>query len=174
MPTFQDETGKSWTVSIRHKHVREVRERCDGLDLLAVCVPGSGLIDELYYDDIKLQRVVWAIVGVDNQIGDVKFDDFEEAMTPGVCESAFGCLMESLSTFLQGSARLPGLEKSLARLMTTLEASAKSQEAVAEMMRGFDPTKDADIAANLLRESTLSEIQNALSGSSGNLQGDSD
>jgi hypothetical protein len=163
MPQFDDNTGKGWTVRISYDGIRAVRDECDGLDLLRSVAPGSDMLDDLAYDDIKTIGVLWALVK--GQACDVTRERFEESMPPDKAEAGFTALTEGLALFFGESERAAKVTISVTTIRETQRAETEFRKALGEQMKAVDPDKAAAMTTTV----ALHELQKDSTDSSGDL-----
>ena len=112
MRTFQDNAGRTWTVTVNVDAVKRVRSLLD-VNLLEV-VDGK-LIERLAADPVLLCDVLYALVKPDADARQVSDQDFGRGMAGDAIDLATTALLEELVDFFpQGKRRL--LQKALAKL----------------------------------------------------------
>ncbi len=140
MKTFQDNNGRTWTITVNVDAIKRVRSLLD-VNLLDV-VDGK-LLERIVSDPVLLCDVIYCLVKPDADARQVTDEDFGRAMAGDAIDHATTALLEELVDFFPGPKRRV-LAKALAKLKA-LEARALQ---VAET-RLDDPELEAQIEAAL-------------------------
>jgi len=96
MKTFQDNAGRTWTVSITVDAIKRVRGLLE-VDLLEVV--GGKLIDRLITDPVLLCDIVYAVCKPEADAQSVSDEEFGRAMAGDAIEHATTALLEELVSF---------------------------------------------------------------------------
>jgi hypothetical protein len=131
MKTFNDNAGRTWTVTINVDSVKRVKSLLD-VNLMEV-VDGK-LLERLAGDPILLCDVIYAVCKIEADAKNVTDEDFGRAMAGDAIDLATTALLEELVDFFpQGRRNL--LRKALAKLkklesmaMTAAETRLDSPE----------------------------------------------
>jgi len=110
MKTFQDNAGRTWTVSITIDAIKRVRGLLD-VDLLEVV--GGKLIDRLITDPVLLCDIVYAVCKPEADAQSVSDEDFGRAMAGDAIEHATTALLEELVSFSPSPRDRANLKKVL-------------------------------------------------------------
>jgi hypothetical protein len=125
MKTFNDTTGRTWTVTINVNAVKRVRSLLD-VNLLDV-IEGK-LLERLVSDPVLLCDIIFALVKPEADARNVSDEEFGRAMAGDCIEQATAAFLEELASFFPQGRRTV-LQKALAKLKTLetrlLEHAAK-------------------------------------------------
>ncbi len=140
MKTFQDNNGRTWTITVNVDAIKRVRSLLE-VNLLDV-VDGK-LLERIVSDPVLLCDVIYCLVKPEADAKQVRDEDLGRAMAGDAIDHATTALLEELVDFFPGPKRRV-LAKALAKLQA-LEARALQ---VAET-RLDDPELEARIEAEL-------------------------
>ncbi|MFQ5733011.1 MAG: hypothetical protein ACE5KM_13805 [Planctomycetaceae bacterium] len=115
MRTFQDLTEQEWTLAITVSTIRDVRVKFDGLDLLDIGNPKSGVLERLFGDVIKFVDLLFYLVRDQAAELDISDEQFGRAMAGDVILDAQQAFVESLADFIPQQTRRDLLRKILAK-----------------------------------------------------------
>ncbi len=140
MKTFQDNNGRTWTITVNVDAIKRVRSLLD-VNLLDV-VDGK-LLERIVSDPVLLCDVIYCLVKPDADARQVTDEDFGRAMAGDAIDHATTALLEELVDFFPGPKR-----RVLSKALTKLKALEARALQVAET-RLDDPELEARIEAEL-------------------------
>jgi len=119
MRTFNDNTGRTWTVNVNIDAIKRVKSLLE-VDLLAA-VDGK-LLERLVSDPVLLCDIIYCICKPEADAKEISDEDFGRSMAGDAIDAATTALLEELVDFFPSSRRAV-LAKALAKLRK-LEAMA--------------------------------------------------
>ena len=99
MRTFKDLSGQSWTLAITVATVRNVRAAFDGLDLLDIGDPKSGVLERIFGDVILFVDLLYFLVRDQAIALEISDEAFGQVLGGDVLLEAQKSFMESLADF---------------------------------------------------------------------------
>jgi len=140
MKTFNDNAGRTWTVSITVDAIKRVRGLLD-VDLLEVV--GGKLIDRLITDPVLLCDIVYAVCKPEADAQDVSDEDFGRAMAGDAIEHATTALLEELVSFSPSPRDRANLKRVL---VTTHRVMDKARDLVEQKIESGELDRIAEEA----------------------------
>lgn len=102
MASFKDKNGKEWTIKLDSPKIRQIREDCNGLDL----VDGDGKsYDQLYDDPLLLCDVLWILVKPQADLANIQGEQFFEAVTGDAFDEALKAILKAITDFFPSQRR---------------------------------------------------------------------
>lgn len=148
MKTFNDNTGRSWTLSVTVGTIKRVRALC-GVDLANIITlepgkqPKVDLLERLASDPVLLVDVLYAVCKPEADTRNVSDEEFGRAMAGDAIEFATAALLDEVIDFF------PEAKRRVFRkiLDATRRFEIKSKQALTELLT--DPELDGKIDAAL-------------------------
>ncbi len=161
MKTFNDKTGRAWSLVINVDAIKRVRGLLD-IDLIEA-VEGK-LLERLASDPILLCDVVYAVCKPDADAKKISDEDFGRAMAGDAIDAATTALLEELVDFFP-SARRGLLTKSLKKIKTLEAIALKRADEVLESDK-FERAIEAEL--DKVEAELETSLQNDVGDSSSN------
>ena len=130
MKTFNDNTGRSWTLSVTVGTIKRVRALC-GVDLANIITlepgkqPKVDLLERLASDPVLLVDVLYAVCKVECDAKNVSDEEFGAAMAGDAIEHATSALLDEIIDFFPEAKRQAF--KKILSATRRFEAIAKKQ-----------------------------------------------
>lgn len=148
MKTFNDNTGRSWTLSVTVGTIKRVRALC-GVDLANIITLEAGkqpkvdLLERLASDPVLLVDVLYAVCKPEADTRNISDEEFGRAMAGDAIEFATAALLDEVIDFF------PEAKRRVFRkiLDATRRFEIKSKQALTELLT--DPELDGKIDAAL-------------------------
>ncbi len=148
MKTFNDNTGRSWTLSVTVGTIKRVRALC-GVDLANIITLEAGkqpkvdLLERLASDPVLLVDVLYAVCKPEADAKNITDEEFGRAMAGDAIEFATAALLDEVIDFF------PEAKRQVFRkiLDATRRFEIKSKQALTELLT--DPELDTKIDAAL-------------------------
>ena len=148
MKTFNDNTGRSWTLSVTVGTIKRVRALC-GVDLANIITLEAGkqpkvdLLERLASDPVLLVDVLYAVCKPEADAKNITDEEFGRAMAGDAIEFATATLLDEVIDFF------PEAKRQVFRkiLDATRRFEIKSKQALTELLT--DPELDTKIDAAL-------------------------
>ena len=132
MRGFKDQQGRTWSISVNLRSVKNVREQCDIL-LTALFDDGAKLLQELSHDYVKIAEVLWILC--EGQAADKKWsktvdgksqekvgvtpDEFGESLGGDSLGEAVEALVRATADFFTSPEQRRVLNKTIDMMMST-------------------------------------------------------
>lgn len=116
MQTFNDNTGRTWTLTIHVDAIKRVRGLL-GVDLMSALDGPQNLLERLVTDPVLLCDVVYALCKPEADARSITDEDFGRAMAGDAIDAATTALLEELVGFFPQAKRTV-LRKALDKLHT--------------------------------------------------------
>jgi len=111
--TFNDNSGRTWTVSLNVDAIKRVRALAD-VDLMQAV--GGALLERLTTDPVVLCDVLYAVCRDEAEAKSVSDEEFGRALAGDAIEAATSALLEELVSFFPTEAKRRVLGKATAKL----------------------------------------------------------
>ncbi len=132
MKTFNDNAGRTWTISINVDAIKRVRGLLD-VDLLGIL--DGQLIEKLYRDPVLLCDVVYAVCKPEADAREISDEEFGRAMAGDAIEHATKALLEELVNFCPSPRDRANLQRILA---TTWNVMDKARDVIEAKLATVD------------------------------------
>lgn len=144
MSKFTDTEGRDWLVAINVQSGKEVREKCNGLDLFDVGAKAGDTFLSLVTNPVILVDTLYVLCAKQADERDVSDEDFGRAMAGDAIEGATEAFVEALVNFT------PNL-RDRQRIQVAWEKAKKHMDRIRNQLdaRLEDPATDAAIEAQL-------------------------
>ncbi|MEO2031483.1 MAG: hypothetical protein ABGZ35_05310 [Planctomycetaceae bacterium] len=142
MKTFQDNAGRTWTVTVNVDGIKRVRSLVN-INLLDVLDDGCKLLADLHDDPVLLVDVLYCLCRPDADRLSISDEEFGRAMAGDALLQAATALFESLSDFFPQARQRAAMKDLLAKTNTVVDRLLDHAETT---LKEFDPASVAETA----------------------------
>lgn len=142
MRTFQDNAGRTWTVTVNVDGIKRVRSLLQ-VNLLDVLDDGCKLLADLHDDPVLLVDVLFCLCKPEADAQHVSDEEFGRSMSGDALLHAANALLEGLSDFFPNARQRAAMKDLVAKTNTVVDRLLDHAETT---LREFDPESVAQTA----------------------------
>lgn len=142
MRTFQDNAGRTWTVTVNVDGIKRVRSLLQ-VNLLDVLDDGCKLLADLHDDPVLLVDVLFCLCKPEADAQQVSDEEFGRSMSGDALLHAANALLEGLSDFFPNARQRAAMKDLVAKTNTVVDRLLDHAETT---LREFDPESVAQTA----------------------------
>lgn len=142
MRTFQDNAGRTWTVTVNVDGIKRVRSLLQ-VNLLDVLDDGCKLLADLHDDPVLLVDVLFCLCKPEADAQQLSDEEFGRSMSGDALLHAANALLEGLSDFFPNARQRAAMKDLVAKTNTVVDRLLDHAETT---LREFDPESVAQTA----------------------------
>lgn len=150
MKTFQDNTGRTWTLKLSYGSGRRVKADT-GIDVLNN--PG-GAIADMGEDVTRAIDVLWSLVQDQAAVAGITVEKFVESIDPGIIDGILETLLEEIADFFRQN---PRVSQQLAKIR---ETGKNLESLLLRDLEEMDPEETANRIYGTLKKSREAALSN--------------
>jgi hypothetical protein len=143
VPTFKDNNGKEWTVTLDGPKIREVRRDCDGLNLAATDGSACHMMEA---DPLLMFDALWVLCKEQADKAGVDSPTFYAALTGDATDRGLEALNSAIADFF------PSRKRTLLASLLSKQQEVTEKGMALAMARLNDPSLSERLLAKLTKE----------------------
>ena len=156
MRTFQDNAGRTWTVTVNVDGIKRVRSLLN-INLLDVLDDGCKLLADLHDDPVLLVDVLFCLCKPEADAQQVSDEEFGRSMSGDALLNAANALLEGLADFFPNARQRAAMKDLVAKTNTVVDRLLDHAETT---LKEFDPESVAESAIASFGHSRESSASN--------------